>query len=157
MREEWIKPLKEAISEVLETMCFLCPVPVEPHETFNLDEEDPVSTEIHFRGSGGGTLRIEFSKGLASLIVESFLGEDHSQMDDEQRRDTLREITNMIGGNLLQRIDPGGRLTLSVPSLCPPSAVPTRGRPQLAMDVEGHALRVFVEEPREEHCHDGES
>jgi CheY-specific phosphatase CheX len=123
---------------------------MEPPDVFSVDDGDLVSTEVHFQGHRGGTLRIEFSKGLAALIADSFLGGNPSEMTDEQYRDGLLEITNMIGGNFLQRVDPEGRLVLSLPSLCLSSHALGMGKPQLAMDVEGHILRVFVEEPREE-------
>jgi CheY-specific phosphatase CheX len=131
--------LTEAISDVLETMCFL---EIEPlGEVFDGGpvSGDAVTTRISFLGDGAGHLQIQFPKRLASLLATQFMGKDPQNLSEEDVMDTVCECTNMAGGGYLQRIDPEAAIALSLPEIVDheerdPSAL------RVGFDVEGHLV-----------------
>lgn len=113
------KHLNAAAVEVFGTMYF---TPVElltepPCEEERRFAEEYVQTSISYWSPGGDETRLDFyfPMELASTIAEGFLGIEIEDVREAQLLDTMREAGNMIGGNLLGRIDPDGKSRLGIP------------------------------------------
>ncbi len=141
MPEQQIQALKVAISEVLETMCFVCPVPLDgaPVERTSASPPDAVVVQVSFEGEGDGYLRIQIPTELAKELAGSLTGRDSLALAPMDVQDALKEITNMIGGSLLHRIDPGAFVVLSIPR-CLDQWAGDVAAPHVVMDVEGYPL-----------------
>jgi CheY-specific phosphatase CheX len=140
MPEQQIQALKGAISEVLETMCFVCPVPLDgvPLER-TFVSKDTVIVQISFQGKGDGYLSIQLPGELAKELAGSLAGRDSLALTPSDVEDALNEITSMIGGSLLHRIDPDALVFLSIPQ-CVANWVPDGTAPHVVMGVEGYLL-----------------
>lgn len=133
---EPMRALRDAISEVLETMCFLCPVPVKETPRNRPARHQWSVVEVRFAGEGCGFLRIHFPMEIAQEMARSLIGKFERECPEEEVQDVLREVTNMVGGGLLQRLDPDARTTLFIPRVIEGN-VPWDPSKGLAMDLDG--------------------
>lgn len=135
---EPLKALREAISEVLEIMCFLCPVPLkEPPR--DLQGRLWEAVEVKFQGESSGSLRMFFPVGLTEEMTRSLTGDSQQELDRHRVWDALKEVTNMVAGGLLHRLDPQAGSTLMLPEILPQGTLwePSKC---LAMDLDGEML-----------------
>jgi CheY-specific phosphatase CheX len=136
---EPMRALRDAISEVLETMCFMCPVPVKA-PAMDLDPaEDWAVVELDFGGKDAGSLRIYFPWGLAVEMASAMRGQADTIAQAEETHDVLKEVTNMVAGSLLHRLDPEAKASLQLPRVVTGAQPwdPARG---LAMDLDGRMI-----------------
>jgi CheY-specific phosphatase CheX len=61
------------------------------------------------------TLHIFLPKRLAIKLTADFLGKEHDEVTVEVLQDMMKEMVNMIGGNLLTRLDSSTHLSLGIP------------------------------------------
>lgn len=95
--ETWIgQVLHQVASQVLEEFCFL--LPVSTPESTSAGGESTVT--VDFRGMCNGTLVVTASKSLMSPLTMNMLGEEEDP-SLEQQQDALKEVANIICGNLL--------------------------------------------------------
>lgn len=71
-----------------------------------------MAATIHFAGFWSGVLILEVSQALACQFTAHFLSAEPPQAVDDDVRDVLGEIANMIGGNLKSAMAPGASLSL---------------------------------------------
>lgn len=120
MRADIMKKMKDAISNVLETMFFL------PTEILDRDislqqwlahEKALLGSQIHFHGSLSGSTYLLVPEEVAGEITANFLGLGEGEVTEEQKKDTVKEAINMIGGQLLSLLDSEGAFRLGIPEL----------------------------------------
>lgn len=136
---EPMKALKDAISEVLETMCFMCPVPLKDPPRHMDSGESWTVVELGFGAKQAGSLRIYFPWALAVEMANGLRGETDLIPETQETQDVLKEITNMVGGSLLHRLDPEAKVSLELPEVLSETQ---QWDPQdaLAVEVDGHIL-----------------
>ena len=76
---------------------------------------DMVTATVHFAGAWQGAVLLECTRGQARAFTRLLMSIDRSVMSDEDVRDALGELTNMLAGNL-KSVLPGG-VVLSMPSV----------------------------------------
>ncbi|MBN2704987.1 MAG: chemotaxis protein CheX [Deltaproteobacteria bacterium] len=108
--------LTKVISEVLETMffVFLEQLPVETLP----QRGDYVGSKVVVRGPESGfELEMLAQESLLTKVAGDFLGLEEGAPTLEQRLDVLKEITNMVAGNLVNHCDPHADFDLGIPML----------------------------------------
>jgi CheY-specific phosphatase CheX len=102
---------QESASEVLETM-FFAGVAEEAAEESDVAL---VSAELTFHGSPSGKFGVRVPLATGRTIASSFLGVDEAS--DDQVSEVVCELTNMICGSVLSRIEAGARFELLHPEV----------------------------------------
>jgi len=110
-----LKPfMEEAVAEVLEAMCFISSEG-EVKEGAEMCQPDWICGELDFVGRLSGSFGIAVPPSTAATIAANFLGEDESTLSAEQTIEVVCELTNMVCGTLLARLDSKSVFTLSPP------------------------------------------
>lgn len=105
----------DAASEVLETMFFTGVVDEESEET----SSRIVSADLFFRGNPSGQFGVRVPYKTGQSIASSFLGFDENEVTEQQVADVVGELTNMLCGSVLSRLESGVRFELSHPEIDP--------------------------------------
>ena len=113
---EVLDALAGAISEVLETMFFEevvgdAPVPSEG-----------LAARVAFNGAPSGVFTLAADRRAARSLAASFLALENSEVTELQMGEVIREMTNMICGSVLSRLEPQAALELRAPELVPPAS-----------------------------------
>jgi len=117
MKAEYVNPFITATSEVFKTM-----VGIEPERGslyIKSDEKLPydISGVIGLAGQASGFVVISMTERLAFKILENFLGEKKTEMDEDVM-DAIGEILNMIAGGAKQVFSKKGiRFKISIPNV----------------------------------------
>jgi len=114
MALEPVQVLKDVISEVLESMFFAL---VEFEESGLGDGTFDYASEIllsNHKGSIAICLRVR--EEFARMITANFLGIEERQVDEDDLKDSLKELTNMVGGGYHERFNYADR-HLGIPSV----------------------------------------
>ena len=119
-RETMMETMRQAISNVLETM-FFQPVQISDkncilQEWFS-DKDSLLGAELRFTGPFAGSFYVIIPVKLASDITANFLGLQEEEVNAEQKIDTLKEALNMIGGHMFSLFDKEGDIRLGIPEL----------------------------------------
>jgi len=119
-RETMMKTMRQAISNVLETM-FFQPVQIRNknctlQEWFS-DKESLLGATLKFTGPSEGSFFFIIPLKLAGEITANFLGLEEEEINEEQRIDTLKEALNMIGGHMFSLFDKEVTISLGIPEL----------------------------------------
>ncbi|MEJ5363737.1 MAG: chemotaxis protein CheX [Desulfosoma sp.] len=106
MDGNWREVMKAAISEVLETMYFTDVVfhqktPLEPFRGWEAAIEMRASNESAVVG-----LSLGFEESFARELAANMLGLDPDGMPDEDVRDALQELANMVAGSCVVLLGP---------------------------------------------------
>ena len=102
MAFEWEQVLKDVISDVLESMFFSM---VEFGECRPVDRSFIYRSEIDLLNHSGCTaISLRVSEEFASMITANFLGIDESKVGDDDIKDSLKELANMVGGGYHARL-----------------------------------------------------
>jgi hypothetical protein len=96
MTIQWEPVLKDVISEVLETM-FFAMVDFEDGDSGEgaFDYESRICL---FNHAGRMEISLNVSSGFARMITANFLGINEDQVGEDDIQDSLKELTNMVGG-----------------------------------------------------------
>jgi CheY-specific phosphatase CheX len=89
----------EAATLVFETAAFMTIWPVTESDC-ELAPPD-VAARMAFRGPSTGTLTLRVASSLLPMLAENMLGESDEDEAAEKGQDALRELLNMICGNVL--------------------------------------------------------
>ncbi len=144
-REDMRKALREAISEVMETMFFQ---PVNIKESgCTLSEwltggEPLVTVSLSFFGPLDGALFFLVPSRLANGITSNFLNLSEDEITDLQRGDTVKESLNMILGDMLSRVEKRAAFKLGLPHLLEEKV------PDYFEGVEGENVLIETEDNR---------
>ena len=120
LNKSWNGIFYESAQEVLETMFFSSVFgPAEPLFSPSSDiREQIITAELRFSGTPSGRLQVSLNEAAARSIACNFLGEDRpelvSKSDMEQ---VLGELSNMVCGSVLSRMDAQAVFSLSHPEL----------------------------------------
>jgi chemotaxis protein CheX len=109
-----IKDVREVFSTMLgmEDLLHL-PIQIDPVIHFS----DCVTAMVGLAGTYNGLISLHVPQSLALGFTSSMLGMEVSEIDDDVR-DALGEITNMIAGSFKQHLSRGGAdIKLSIPSV----------------------------------------
>jgi hypothetical protein len=125
MMPQYSTVMRDAISNVLETMFFLVPAFKENENLkdsqpnpFFLDSSVTITGERqHFR------LLIRATRAFVTIITANFLGVGQEEVVVEEMEDTLKELANMVGGDCLSRLPPDN-WKLGIPKLEQPTSNP---------------------------------
>jgi hypothetical protein len=92
----WKPVLKDVISEVLETMFFAM---VDFEDGDAGDESFDYASQIClFNHTGRMEISLSTSHRFAKMITANFLGINEDQVGEDDIQDSLKELTNMVGG-----------------------------------------------------------
>ncbi|MBW1798761.1 MAG: chemotaxis protein CheX, partial [Deltaproteobacteria bacterium] len=72
---------------------------------------------LNFTGPFAGSVYVLIPAKVVSEITANFLGLEKEETNEEQRRDTLKEALNMIGGHMFSLFDKEGDISLGLPEL----------------------------------------
>jgi len=110
--------MRDAISNVLETMFFLIPGFVENEKMQALKSQSFVLESNIIIDGPAESLKLIFlvTRGFASMLTANFLGVGEGEVTVDQMEDTLKEFANMVGGDLLARL-PSSNAQLGIPQL----------------------------------------
>ncbi|MDI6762185.1 MAG: chemotaxis protein CheX [Thermodesulfobacteriota bacterium] len=107
MKVELINPFLEATVSVLKTMASLIPVPGKPYIKKGGTATGDVSGIVGITGDTEGSICITFSRECILLIISQMLGENQLEINDEVK-DAVGELTNMISGDSRRRLEEMG-------------------------------------------------
>jgi CheY-specific phosphatase CheX len=115
--------LQESVVDVLERMFFIGPL----EEPLGEPESSSRSIAVHldFDGDPPGSLTLRTTVAAARSIAADFLGEDGEVLSVQQVEEVLCELTNMICGAVLSRVESRAVFRLGVPQVLPADEAPT--------------------------------
>jgi CheY-specific phosphatase CheX len=120
MQAEMMEPLKDAISKVLERMFFQTLAISEkkiPLQEWFSKHQALAGAKVEFRGTSSGKAYLISSQEALKDLAENFMGVESGMIGEEEKRDTLKEALNMIGGQMLALVDREGKFRLGIPQL----------------------------------------
>jgi CheY-specific phosphatase CheX len=131
----------ESASEVLETMFFVGVL----GENTESATPDPVSAELIFNGEPSGRFGVRVPSPTGRLIAANFLGKEEEAVSGTEIEQVICELTNMICGSVLSRIEAGARFQLLHPEItrvgadtCHPKAA------SLSLQLEGGLINLWM-------------
>ena len=141
--------LSEAAAEVLETM-FFTTLATDTGESLPAPPiaAPCLSVRLSFRGTLSGRLGIRVPPGTARRIAANFLGIEPAEATGAQIEDVLSELSNMLCGSVLSRLEGESVFELLHPEIGPPGPGWLPDHPAacrtLALEEDG-ALEVWLE------------
>ncbi|MEE4356155.1 MAG: chemotaxis protein CheX [Desulfococcaceae bacterium] len=99
-----IRPFINATLNVLKTMAFTEALASEPYMKNKETANGDVSGVIGMTGDHNGSLSVSFPENIILAVVSNMFGEEMKVVDDEIR-DAVGEITNMISGQARQELE----------------------------------------------------
>ena len=112
--------MKVSIFDVLETMFFL---PMDFYDSVSLDEfwdldkDKIIAAKLNFDGPFSGHCIFYVPEELAVSVTADFMGKEKEDISDNQAKETVKEMANMITGNAFSLYDPEAVFNLGVPEL----------------------------------------
>lgn len=98
--------LIEATQEVLETMFFASfESELEDEPTGGEIPSHRVGASVRFHGAAEGELRIALSEDMAGRCAHDFFGNDSEEATNQISLQIVQEMTNMICGNWLSKLE----------------------------------------------------
>lgn len=108
MDVELINPFIDATLNVLETMAFTKAKAGKPYVKRDKVARGDVSGLIGLTGEASGAVAVSFTETSILSIVSNMFGEEVKEMNEEIK-DAVGEITNMISGQARQKLEELGR------------------------------------------------
>ncbi|MCX6907594.1 MAG: chemotaxis protein CheX [Verrucomicrobia bacterium] len=150
MSADNINTLVEAGIEVLERYAFLLGGPPKTEGGPAPLPEPSWMVTVAFAGAHAGAIGMIVPPALARQAAANLYGGEPAQMDDERAQDAAKELLNIVCGNYLHEIEGDGPV---FDFAAPECRAVTRaeavrcagGKPQVALEVEGHPLLWFIE------------
>ncbi|MEW6439859.1 MAG: chemotaxis protein CheX [bacterium] len=149
MPERLRKTLADAISEVMETMFFLCPEPCQAENggAGKQGGEEPGGAQVivQIRAADERLFRIvlKVPSALLRIMAANVLdGPQEERTRKDLEDDMACELANMVAGAFLNRLDEPRRKPLSIPAIL--AAVPAGEWMSYSCEVEGERLTGLV-------------
>ena len=137
--------LSEAAAQVLETMFF----------TSLAEEGEPappmttpcVCAQLTFRGARAGSVGVRVPLETAREIAANFLGLEGQELTEARVDDVICELTNMVCGLVLSRLEGDSLFDLTRPVVGSREAGSPRGEPAACrtLALEGGVMEVWLE------------
>ncbi len=122
---EIIPMVVQSTTEVLEQMAFLDMEPQPPQELEHWQLDNEVAASILFKGEYSGCMVICCSETFSREVTSNFLGLDDEALEPAHIIDNIKEMANIILGNLLCLIDDQKSLAkLEIPEYFKPGDQP---------------------------------
>jgi CheY-specific phosphatase CheX len=137
--EQW---LSSAAADVLETT-FFSPV-MEEAPVSGMPCEGALAARLQFSGARSGAFTVRVTEGAARVIAASFLAEETDEPAPEQVQEVICELSNMMCGAVLSRLDRGAHFDLSTPVLVDPLEVATAQATSRAFDIGDGEVAVYL-------------
>lgn len=113
---EYAQNIIESTQEIFSSMIMIEVTPGEPFSRKDEALRDSISGIIGLAGETKGMLAIHLSNDAALAVTTAFLGMEVEEIDEDVR-DAVGELANMLGGSLKSVLDPSGSsIQLSMPS-----------------------------------------
>lgn len=109
------KAFLASTSEVLEAMFFVEVL----GENAGTETADLVLAELAFRGTPSGRFGVQVPMRTGRLMASNFLGKGEEEITEAEIEQVVCELTNMICGSVLSRIEAGARFELLHPAITP--------------------------------------
>lgn len=117
MDKKMLQPFINATLNVLETMASTSATVGEPYMKKDKTAKGDVSGVIGLTGAFNGTLSVSFTEPSILAVVSNMFGEEMTEVDEEIK-DAVGEITNMISGQARQELEElGYSLDSAIPSV----------------------------------------
>jgi CheY-specific phosphatase CheX len=130
--------LSDAATEVLETMFFTA-ISSDVEAALSPDGSW-ISAGLTFHGKPSGKFGVSVPVITGRKIAASFLGRDEAETTDAQAGQVVCELTNMLCGSVLSRIEKDTLFDLTSPQLrgepCPPSFIVSVDEGPVAMWIQ---------------------
>ncbi|MEN6449045.1 MAG: chemotaxis protein CheX [Thermoguttaceae bacterium] len=103
MNSEFDNALAKVTEDTFASMAFVLPL---GEQDGGEDDAPPqTSASIRFSGPFGGSLTLSVSSRMVAILADNILGRaERGSASPEEQQDALKEILNVICGNLLPRI-----------------------------------------------------
>jgi flagellar motor switch protein FliN len=107
-----------SVAELFDTMLDMEAVPIAEEEVGNLDGRCIIGT-LSFAGEVIGNIDIQLTDEASRIVTAAMLGMEPEEIeDDEEIKDVVREVCNIVGGNLKSGFeDVGLQCVISTPSI----------------------------------------
>jgi hypothetical protein len=119
-KEIMMELMKQAISDVLETM-FFQPVQISSKnytlQEWFFDKQSLLGATLTFSGPFAGLFYIVIPVNLVKEITANFLGIEKEEVNENQKKDTIKEALNIIGGHMFSLFDKEDATSLGIPEL----------------------------------------
>jgi len=140
---DWDCILGSVTEEVLEAMFFTSVYG--PADASPPDGEPHVSAHLTFRGSPCGAMTLSLTEPAARTLAASFLAaEPDEPLASSQLGGVVCELTNMICGSLLSRVESQTHFQLSSPELLPDGAALPACPPNQSLDLGDGMLALWL-------------
>jgi len=106
--------VEAAAVQAFEVMCFAELTPAA--ENLPITGKRIVA-QVDFDHKASGQLRLELPPEAAGIIASNFFGGDEAELSESQVRSLVAELTNIICGSLLSRLNSGSLMMLSSPEI----------------------------------------
>lgn len=150
-----VRPFLDAVKNVITMMAMVEVAPGKPYMKKDTNAKGDVTGVIGITGDRNGTMSVTFTRGCILTIVGNMLGETISDLNQDVR-DAVGELTNMISGQTRQGLEAAGvRLEAGIPSVITGddhSISHISREPILAVPFDtphgGFTLEVSLEKPK---------
>ena len=137
--------LSDAVQSMLETMFFTESLPGEGSEDL-----PALAAALSFRGSPSGDLAVSISAASLRQLAAGFLGEDESDISEEQAGAVVCEMANILCGSVVSRLESDRTFDLASPQLVSaPFELPAGGlatRQRFVLDQGSLTVALRLEE-----------
>ena len=117
MDVKFINPFMSATVHVLETLAHVKAQPGKPYLKKDKLARGDVTGCIGLTGKARGTVSVSFTEKCILAIVSSMFGEEFKELNEEIR-DAVGEISNMISGQARRQLEEGGlSLSAAIPTV----------------------------------------
>lgn len=114
--------LRDSVDEVLAKM-FFTETMGECDATCCTDGQpaDEIAVSLAFQGEPSGVLLLRLTAVAAHQIAADFLGIEEGVVSEIQTSEVIRELSNMVCGSVLSRVESATTFQLGAPQRVPPS------------------------------------
>ena len=146
MQEKMKKALADAISEVMETMFFLCPEPVGSSGRRAGNGVCTKEVIVHIQTSDEMPYRIllRLSEPLLQRMAGNLFERPGEGFTREELEDVACELANIVAGGLLNRVDVSRRRRLSIPEVLTTCVGRLEEWLQYLSEVEGEPFKAYL-------------
>lgn len=146
--------LQRVAEETFQALAFMFPLSPEeaaamaPTAAADAAAESPCTAEVRFSGPVHGKLRLDVSPGMLAPLAANMLGLEFDQEPTpEQQADALKELLNVICGNVLPELTSRSDVyNVDAPQLLEPAASPADDEytalAQVALPLDAGAARL---------------
>lgn len=108
-----------ATEELLSSFTALSASAGIPYHRDNIPDGEGVTGIVHLCGQSTGYVAIHLPQETATQVTKLFLFIDSEEIEAEQVSDAVRELANILAGQLKNSFDPqGSKIKLSLPMTC---------------------------------------